>query len=174
MPSAALRLRGVQPVESHEVVEAVQRALAASDAFRDHLRPAGALYAHRLPLRAPDGTEAEAGALWAVLREMGQVGGRSAPESVSGLATVRLQLQVSVDPDATDEPDGVLGYAHVLAWRALQGLLMDVADGSGRFQSTAQVTRTERPSPARLDDAGRLYSSAYFAASVRPVAPAQP
>ena len=178
MPSAALRLRGVQPVESHEVVEALAEQLRGDEPFVHHIGGGSAtvgatrLHAHLVPLRATDGAEADAAPVWALLREMGTVGARSTTERPSGLVTVSLQLQISLDPDQLPghvRPFDVLSYGHVLAWRALQGGLLDVTDGSGRFQSTAQVTRTERPSPARLDDAGRLYSSAYFSASVRPL-----
>ena len=180
MPSAALRIQGVQPVETHEVVDALHARLSADEQLVDHMgngdAAAGArrLHAHLVPLRDSEGAESDGSPVWALLREMGTVGASGAADRPSGLVTVRVQLQVSVDPDQMPGARvvDVLSFAHVLAWRALQGGLVDVTDGGGRFATTGQITRDRLPSPTRLDpQTGRLYSSATFAAPVRPLAP---
>ena len=185
MPGAELILQGVQPVETHEVVEAAAALLAGDAAFMAHVghapdgQTAGTLHVHRVALDQPgpvgssDGgpTEAEAVPLYALLREMAGVGAVSGASTPDGLLTVRMQLQLSVDPGATTRPDRVLARGHVLAWRALEGALLAAGEGEGAFVSSARVTRADEPTPARPDGSGRLYSSAYYAAAVRPVQP---
>ena len=178
MPDVLTLSHGVQPVESHEVVEAAAALLRAAEPFARHIGASEAargrvrIHAHRLSLRDEDGDEAEGAPLWALVREMDTVGPRGRADRYAGDTPVRMQLQLSLDPDriGASDPDGLLGYGHVLAWQALEGQRLDVADGSGRFASVDRVRRTDRPSPARLDPAsGRLYSSAYYRAWVRPL-----
>lgn len=177
MPSAALLRQGVQPVETHEVVEAVAAVLAGYAPFLAHLGAgdgatgAKRLHAVALPLRDADGEEAAAAPAWCLVREQAEVGPGGPPERPSGLVSVRIQVQVNLDPAAAPDPHEVLATAHTLALRALQGRLLDVTVGGGRFASTAPVTRTDRPSPPRLDKDRRSYSSAYYQAAVRPLAP---
>ena len=180
MPSAALRLQGVQPVEPHEVVEALADRLRGSDRLSaivglgDATAAPGRVHAHNLPLRADGGdSEAASAPVWVLVAEFGDGRPGGGAENPPGLTGLTVQVQVNLDPRHPDvrDPYATVGQAHVRAWEALQGALLDVARGRGRFVSTAQVSRTKRPSPARYDRDGRLYSSAYYVASVRPVSP---
>ena len=185
MPSALLIRpapagQGVQPVETYEVVEAVAAILASSAlglAFREHLgngdaeRGARLVHTHRVPLRDQNGDEGDSAPVWALLREMGSVTGQS-PERPSGIVAVPLQLQISLDSDqiGRSSPDALLSYGHVLAAVALEGRQLAVQRGAGRFESASNVTRTDRPSPARIDpDTGRVYSSALYSVTLRPL-----
>lgn len=170
MASSTFTRTGIQPVETPEVVDAVAARLRAYAPFTAHVGhrltpsgPAGALHVHRLGFSAAG--EDEAVPMYALLREMA---GYEAADRPEGLVVVRLQLLVSIDPAGVADPDRVLSRAHVLAWRCLEGALLDGGEGEGRFVSTAPVTRSSFPSAARLTDDGRLFSAALFAAAVRP------
>ena len=187
MPSVTLHRQGVQPVEAHEVVEAVAALLAADDALCAHLGAGDVatgrarIHAHEVSLRDASGAEASGAPLWLLVREMGQIGARGSEDRPSGLVTVRLQVQVNAAPPSEGgpaSPVSAIGYAHTLAWAALQGAQVDVTRGAGRAVSTGQITRTDLPSPTRRDTgadgsggSGRFYSSAYWSAPMRPAAP---
>lgn len=173
-PHLSPKAAGIAPVETHEVVEAVAALLRAHGPFVAHLRPAGSLHVHRLPLNGADGgAESEGAPLWALLRETKPVGASTPRNGVAGLAMVRMQLQLNLDArhrSAAASPDRVLSYGHVLAYDALQEQPLSVAEGSGAALSAYSVRQTGRPSPAMEDGRGRLYSSAYYSVTVYPTA----
>lgn len=176
------KARGVQPVEPHEVVEAVAAALAADAGFAAYLGGGDAdlgrerLHVHRLPLRGEDGREAAGAAMFCLVKERAALDGVRRRPSVTGRRAVEVHVRVEADPDAVPQADGRVSYAHVLAYGVLEGLALDVTRGSGRFASVEPVRQTGEPgAPAqdsRPESDGRLYASALYTAHVAPLAAA--
>ena len=175
--TSAKRL-GLTPVATHEVVEALASVLRGGEddptPFAEFLDDVdGALHIHRLPLRKRDGREAAAAPLWALLWETAAA--RPEREGDAGLVTVRVQLQLNVDPDDHPAPERELGHAHALAYDVLQGAdLGTVTAGSDSWAADTLVERSGRPTPARPDREGRLFSVAYFDVVVHAVPTPQP
>ena len=177
--TSARRL-GLTPVATHEVVEALASLLLADadgepTAFRTFVEGGGGrLHVHDVDLRTgDDGRESDAEPFYALLWE--RAPGREEPEGDAGLVTVTVQLRVVADPDGRPHPHRELGHAHALAYEELQEADLGTRTvGSDSWRADTLVTRTGRPSPARRDRQGRLFSAAYYAVAVHAVPTPQP
>lgn len=179
-PTLPPKARGVQPVEPHEVVEAVHAALSADDALCRYLGGGDAsvgrsrLHAHRLPLYDASGAESASAPMLCLVRQRQALDGAQKRRTVTGARPVEVHVRTEADPDAVSSADARVSYAQVLAYDVLEDLPLDVTRGSGRFASVEPIHRTGEPDAPALDPRkgadGRLYASSVFTAHVHPAA----